>query len=170
MSDLPVAAASDADARADGDVTAATDAIVVRLGSGRFAVDLGSVAEVGRAPHVTRVPGFPSWLAGVANWRGRILPVLDLRTLLGADAVALDARGRLLVLTHGKHVFALVVDAVEGTAMLGDDVAAFPRASGSPGSALLSGQVPREDGPIAVIDVAAVVRLRDTLPQGRRSA
>jgi purine-binding chemotaxis protein CheW len=112
----------------------------------------------------------PGWLAGVANWRGRILPVLDLRTLLGAEAVPLDSRGRLLVLTHGKHVVGMVVDAVDGTTMLGGDVAAFPPASGPNGGSLLSGQVPRDDGPIAVLDVAAIVRLRDTLPRGRRSA
>ena len=34
---------------------------------------LTSVAEVGRAPVVTRVPGLPTWLAGVANWRARSL-------------------------------------------------------------------------------------------------
>jgi chemotaxis signal transduction protein len=167
---MPIAAAKEADELPDGDVTAATDAIVVRLGSGRFAVDLASVAEVGRAPLVTRVPGLPGWLAGVANWRGRILPVLDLRTLLGADALALDSRARLLVLTHGSHVVGMVVDAVDGTTMLGSDVAAFPPASGPHGASLLSGQVPRDDGPIAVLDVAAVLRLRDTLPRGRRTA
>src|SRR5215813_13504069 len=85
-----------------------TDAIVVMLGSGRFAVDLESVAEVGRAPAVTRVPGLPSWLAGVANWRGRILPVIDLRTLLGADPTPLDERGRLLVLSDGKVVVGML--------------------------------------------------------------
>lgn len=154
----------------DGGVTAATDAIVVRLGTGRFAVGLASVAEVGRAPRVTRVPGLPEWLAGVANWRGRILPVLDLRTLLGADAVPLDSRGRLLVLSQGALVVGMLVDAVDGTTMLGGAVAAFPPASGPAGSSLLSGQVPRDDGPIAVLDVAAVLRLRDSLPRGRRSA
>ncbi len=167
---MPIAAVTQADELPDGDVTAATDAIVVRLGLGRFAVYLSSVAEVGRAPHVTRVPGLPSWLAGVANWRGRILPVLDLRPLLGAEAVPLDSRGRLLVLTDGGHLVGMFVDAVDGTTMLGGDVAAFPPASGPRGAALLSGQVPREDGPIAVIDVPSVFRLRDSLPRGRRTA
>ena len=46
---------------------------------------MADVAEVASVPGVTRVPGAPAWLAGVANWRGRMLPVLDLRPLLGAD-------------------------------------------------------------------------------------
>jgi purine-binding chemotaxis protein CheW len=145
------------------------DAIVVRLGTGKFAVDLASVAEVGRTPAITRVPGLPVWLSGVANWRGRILPVLDLRPLLGADATELDAHGRLLVLTGSGIAVGMVVDAVDGTTTL-TDVAAFPAASSANGSNLLSGQVPRDDGPLAVLDVTAVLRLRDGLPKGRRSA
>jgi chemotaxis signal transduction protein len=160
-----------ADEHAPGDeVAAATDAIVARLGGGRFAVELSSVAEVGRAPGITRVPGLPKWLAGVANWRGRILPILDIRSLLGADTEPLDDRARLLVLAEGSIVVGMLVDAVEGTTMLGSDVAAFPPVSAPTGSGLLSGQVPRDDGPIAVLDVAAVLRLREGLPRGRRTA
>jgi chemotaxis signal transduction protein len=154
----------------DGDVAAATDAIVARLSGGRVAVELSSVAEVGRAPGITRVPGLPRWLAGVANWRGRILPVLDIRGLLGGDTDPLDERARLLVLAEGAIVVGLLVDAVEGTTMLGDDVAAFPPVSAPNGSGLLCGQVPRDDGPIAVLDVPAVLRLRESLPRGRRTA
>jgi purine-binding chemotaxis protein CheW len=146
-----------------------TDAIVVRLGAGRFAVDIASVAEVGRVPAVTRVPGVPAWVAGVANWRGRILPVLDLRSLLGADPRELDDDGRLTVLTDNSVAVGILVDSVEGTTSL-TDVAAFPAASAPVGSDLLSGQSPREDGPIAVLDVPAVMRLRESLPRGRRTA
>lgn len=145
------------------------DALVVRLGTGRFAVSLASVAEVGRIPAVTRVPGVPAWVAGVANWRGRILPVLDLRELLGADVHDPGREGRLTVLVDGAVLVGLLVDGVEGTTALAD-VAAFPAAGAPPGAGLLSGQAPRDDGPIAVLDVAALVRLRESLPQGRRTA
>lgn len=169
MTDLDLAPAPDLQDTTAADPPVSTDAIVVRLGAGRFAVDLASVAEVGRAPAVTRVPGLPAWLAGVANWRGRILPVLDLRSLLGAEAVALDSHGRLIVLTDGAIAVGLVVDAVDGTTSL-TDVAPFPTASAPVGSHLVSGQSPREDGPLAVLDVSAVMRLRESLPRGRRTA
>lgn len=166
--DAGATAVADADGAAAVTATA-DDAIVVWLGAGRFAVDLASVAEVGRVPAVTRVPGLPAWLSGVANWRGRILPLLDLRTLLGAEPAELDHRARLVVLTEGPIAAGLLVEAVEGTTGL-PDVAAFPPASAPAGSHLLSGQAPREEGPIAVLDVAAVMRLREGLPRGRRTA
>lgn len=159
MSDLPAADEAAAD----------SDAVVVRLGSGRFAVDLADVAEVGKVPAVTRVPGLPAWMSGVANWRGRILPALDLRALLGAEVVPFGSKARLVVLTTDVATVGLLVDAVEGTTAVGEDIAPFPAAL--PGSAdLIAGQLPRPDGPVAVLDVAAVMRLRETLPRGRRSA
>jgi chemotaxis signal transduction protein len=151
------------------DALVGTEAIVVRLGAGRFAVDMASVAEVGRAPAVTRVPGVPAWLSGVANWRGRILPVLDLRTLLGADGNDAHERSRLLVLASGSIVVGMLVDSVDGTTTL-TEIADFPATSTVGSSALVCGQVPRDDGPIAVLSIDGLLRLRDQLPKGRRSA
>jgi purine-binding chemotaxis protein CheW len=160
---------SDASAAVDAP-SLASDAVVVRLGAGRFAADLACVAEVGRVPALTRVPGMPSWLAGVANWRGRVLPVLDLRSLLGAPTVSLEPHARLLVLTAGGVTAGLLVERVDGTASLSDVTDAFPPVLAASAAELLAGQVPQPDGPIAVLDIAAVIRLRDQLPRGRRSA
>jgi purine-binding chemotaxis protein CheW len=158
----------DFDQRQDLDVPR-DEAIVVRLGSGRFAVELASVVEVGRVPAVTRLPGVPGFVAGVANWRGRILPVLDVRPLLGASATPTTRDTRLVILTADSLTAGMVADAVEGTTSL-DDVAPIPVAGGSGDLMLVSGQAPRDEGPLAVLDVAAVMRLRHDLPRGRRTA
>lgn len=154
---------------ADG-AALAGEAVVVRLGAGRFAVDLASVAEVGRVPAVTRIPGSPEWLAGVANWRGRLMPVLDLRGLLGAQRGPLGGSARLVVLVDDGVHAGVLVEAVDGTGALGERVEEFPPSLAGPGATLLSGQVPRDDGPVAVLDASAVLRLRELLPRARRSA
>jgi purine-binding chemotaxis protein CheW len=152
------------------DAAADSDAVVVRLGAGRFAVALASVAEVGRVPAVTRVPGMPGWVGGVANWRGRVLPILDLRSLLGADETTLGPGARLLVLAAEGVTVGLLVEAVEGTAVVAASAEPFPATLAGPAARLLAGQVPHEDGPVAVVDVGAVLRMRESLPRGRRSA
>jgi purine-binding chemotaxis protein CheW len=144
------------------------EALVVRLGVGRFAVELDAVVEVGRVPEVTRIPGAPSWLAGIANWRGRLLPVLDLRSLLGADRDPLQGAARVVVLDREGTSLGIVVDAVDGTGALGG-VEEFPAALADGGADLLRGQVPEQTGPLAVLDVAAVFGLRDQLPRSRQS-
>jgi chemotaxis signal transduction protein len=143
------------------------DAVVVRLGAGRFAVALDQVAEVGKVPTVTRVPGAPGWVAGVVNWRGRILAVLDLGALLGADAGARGSTARLVVLMTEVATVGVLVDTVEGTAALGADHEPVPSALSGAGAELVRGQVPRDDGPVAVLDVDAVIRLREVLPRKR---
>jgi purine-binding chemotaxis protein CheW len=148
----------------------ADDAVVARMGAGRFAIPLTEVAEVGKVPSITRVPGVPAWVAGVANWRGRILPVLDLRTLLGADPAPIGPTARLMVLTADGNTVAAVVDGVEGMTAIGAEVAAVPTVLPGVGGRLVRGQVPRDEGPLALLDVPAVMRLRESLPRARHSA
>ena len=52
---------------------------------------------------------------------------------------------------------------------LDGDIAPIPTGVSVEASDLLQGQLAREDGPVAVLDVDAVMRLRDRLPRGRRS-
>lgn len=143
-------------------------AVVLRMGASRFAVTLDAVAEVGPLLAATRVPGAPAWLVGVANWRGRLLPVLDLRPLLGTELAPLGPAARTVVVCHAGLTVGLAVDAVEGTGDLRPQVDELPATL--VGAELLAGQVPREDGPIAVLDPAAVLRLREQLPRVRRTA
>lgn len=146
------------------------EVVVVRLGGCRYAVSMDAVAEVGRPPVLTRVPGLPSWVAGVANWRGRVLAVLDLRPLLTAGPAPLDRRGRLVVLTSGDVRVGLLAEAVEGNLRFGEDAVEppLPHLSTEAGG-LLTGQVTDADGPYGLLDLDAVFRLADALPRPRRA-
>jgi len=145
--------------------------VVVRLGGGRFALPMDVVAEVGRMPGLTRVPGTPPWVAGVANWRGRILGVLDLRILLGvAHQSSRDGTTRLVVLTRAPVSVGAIADRVEGVITVDVDdleppLLTLPPEAGS----LLQGQVTDQDGPVGVIDATAVLALRHRVGAARRT-
>jgi purine-binding chemotaxis protein CheW len=82
--------------------------IVLELAGSTYALPADAVREIVRLPTVTRVPGLPTFVAGLANVRGRVLCVLDLRPLLGLD----QPRGDRLVIIERDGVTAgLVVDA-----------------------------------------------------------
>jgi purine-binding chemotaxis protein CheW len=112
----------------------------------------------------------PAWIAGVVNWRGRVLPVVNLHSVLGADNFAFRPATRLVVLVTDVATVGLLVDAVEGTASLGSLGAPVPLLLSGPGADLVRGQVALDDGPVAVLDVDAVLHLREGLPRGRRRA
>ena len=152
----------------------AHEQVVVRLGGCRYGLPMVSVAEVGRPPVLTRVPGLPEWVAGAANWRGRVLAVLDVRPLLGAGRDALDRRGRMVVLTRRGVTVGLLVEDVEGTVVVDPERVEPPLASLAARTAsLLSGQVTDAaeelPGPLGLVDLGAVFALADELPRARRA-
>lgn len=143
--------------------------VVVRLGGGRFALPMDAVAEVGRTPGVTRVPGTPSWVRGVTNWRGRILGVLDLRELLGVSQADVG-EGRLVVLSRNGSMVGLVAERVDGvidvdTEALEPALLTLPAEAG----ALLEGQLTDDNGPVGVVDATAVFALRHRIGVARRA-
>lgn len=157
-------------ASAEAQPQPSAEVVIVRLGGCRYALPMPAVAEVGRPPSLTRIPGVPTWVAGVANWRGRVLAVLDLRPLLSAESRPLDRRGRLVVLTRNGVTAGLLTEGVEGTHELDPEtvepsLAHLPSVTG----ALISGQVTDTSGPIGVLDLDAVFGLADTLSRSRRA-
>ncbi|MFL6238788.1 MAG: chemotaxis protein CheW [Actinomycetes bacterium] len=142
--------------------------VVVRFGPGRYAIPMSAIAEVGRLSRVTRVPGVPLWVAGVSNWRGRILPVIDLRPLLGVPASDVAQSARLVVTGDETASVGLLVEAVEGVATLpAGDLDRPPATVVNDAADLLAGQWNDNVGPIGVIDVGSVLRLRSRLPRER---
>ncbi|MCU1675265.1 MAG: CheW protein [Frankiales bacterium] len=162
---LPAPAAS-AEPETDG----THEAVVMTLGGGRYGIAMDAVDEVGRLPSVTRVPGLPAWLAGVANWRGRILAVVDLRPLLGAPQSPLGRNGRLVVCTTGGVTIGLLTEHVEGVVTVIAAATEQPLVTlAGQTAALVAGQVGHARGPIALLDLDAVFALRSQLPRARRA-
>jgi purine-binding chemotaxis protein CheW len=151
------------------EVTGYPTGVVVRFGGARYAVDMACVAEVVQVPPTSRVPGCPRWLAGVVNWRGRVLPVVDPRSLLGAEPLPLPSSARLLVLSVDGVEAGLVVEAVAGLLEAGDQTPALaPATASSTATSLVLGVVADASGPLSLLDAHALLRLRAELPSARR--
>jgi chemotaxis signal transduction protein len=152
----------------------ASGGVLLRLGGSRFTVAMADVAEVTALPAVTRLPGAPPWLVGVANWRGRMLPVLDIRTLVGVPVTPLASSARLVVVmagSRGEVTAGLVAEAVPGVYDVAVDAMSAPPATQPPEAArLVAGQVTDALGPIAVLDVEALLALRERVDRRRHGA
>jgi purine-binding chemotaxis protein CheW len=75
-----------------------------------FAIDLRQVREVFELQSYTPVPGMPAQLIGVANLRGTIVPLADVRTSLGISQSTIPRY--VLVVRHGSHQVGLLIDEV----------------------------------------------------------
>jgi purine-binding chemotaxis protein CheW len=76
-----------------------------------FAVEMAPVQEIIRVPDVVRVPLSPPTLNGLANLRGKVLPIVSLRRALGFAERAADDASRAVVIDIGQPL-GFVVDRV----------------------------------------------------------
>ncbi|MDE3019089.1 MAG: purine-binding chemotaxis protein CheW [Nitrospirota bacterium] len=84
---------------------------LIGLGGELFAINLRHVREVFEVENLTTVPGMPAALAGVANLRGVVIPVVDLRGLLGLPTGGAKL-AYAVVLKHGPHQIGVMVEQV----------------------------------------------------------
>ncbi|MCI4666441.1 MAG: chemotaxis protein CheW [Neomegalonema sp.] len=76
--------------------------ILFRVGQEHFALPLAQVCEIIREPALASVPLSPSCLIGLANLRGQVLPVIDVRQALGILCDEEDEAPRILVFDNGE--------------------------------------------------------------------
>ena len=112
------------------DITLHTSATEVellsfRLGEEEYSVDIMSVREIRGWTRATPLPHAPSYVRGVINLRGIVLPVVDLSVRLGMAPVKGDARNVIIVVQVGLQTAGLLVDAVS-------DILALPRSDLQP--------------------------------------
>jgi twitching motility protein PilI len=89
--------------------------VAFRMGGETFLAAREETREVlGYPAAVTRIPGAKSWVKGLANVRGQLLPMLDLRQFLGSGATTAGRNTRVVVVNHRDIPAGLMVDEVLG--------------------------------------------------------
>ncbi|WP_294318877.1 chemotaxis protein CheW [uncultured Sphingomonas sp.] len=91
------------------------------LGGVAHGLPIDCVRAVAPLPKVTRLPGAPATLDGLVAWRGTVVNLFALATLLDRDA---DGAGTMIVLRHDAPRIALSVDAVSGVVTMARQEAA----------------------------------------------
>lgn len=130
-------------------------AVAFRVARKHYALPLDAVLQVVRLPSLTLLPDAPPGYCGLLNLRGRFIPVLDARTLLGEAPVA-TLESQLMILTIGRTGeprCGLLVDAV-------DDVrhyAASSFAGLTTASPIVAGVLAAGDAPVIVLDATGLV-------------
>jgi len=86
--------------------------IAFRVGVQEFCIDIMSVREIRGWTPATALPHAPSYVRGVINLRGSVLPVVDLAERLGFPPTDASARQVIIVVQVGAQIIGLLVDAV----------------------------------------------------------
>jgi len=94
-----------------GDDTGSRQFLVFSLGEEEYAIDILKVQEIRDYDHVTRISNAPDFIKGVANLRGVIVPIVDLRLRLGVES-RFDAVTVTVVLNVAGRTVGAIVDSV----------------------------------------------------------
>ncbi|HEX2983811.1 MAG TPA: chemotaxis protein CheW [Ignavibacteriales bacterium] len=82
------------------------------IGAEEFGVDILQVQEINKLVQVTKVPNSPIFVEGVINLRGKVIPIVDLRTRLGMEKRTHDKNTRSIVVEIEGKTIGFVVDSV----------------------------------------------------------
>jgi purine-binding chemotaxis protein CheW len=146
----------------------AADYVSFDMEGERYAFPMDRVQEIIRMPAVVRVPLGPPSLEGLANLRGRVLPIVSLRGCCALPEIPRNETTRVIVVDGGIPL-GFVVDRVSSV----DRAAIEPADSvqATVGSDVMAGMIRSADGGMtAVLDVDQLVGVEFSLLAGSRSA
>jgi len=85
-----------------------------RLGESKLIASMAEVKEIIHLPDYTLVPGVKSWVVGVANVRGSLLPIMDMKGYLLGEDIKERQKGRVIVIDYKGFNTGLIVEEVYG--------------------------------------------------------
>ena len=91
------------------------------LGDEEYAIDILKVQEIRGYEAVTRIANTPSFIKGVINLRGVIVPIVDLRIKFNLGDPQYNEFTVVIILNIGKRVVGIVVDGVSDVVSLKQD-------------------------------------------------
>ena len=134
--------------------------IVFKLGREEYGMDILRVQEIKRMMGITRVPSTPSFIRGVINLRGSVLPVIDLRTRLGLAENELTEAARIIVVLVNDGIVGFIVDeVVEVTTINTQDVEAAQTLSSGLSADFITGIAKADNRLYIMLNPDAIVNI-----------
>ncbi|MCK9444224.1 MAG: chemotaxis protein CheW [Tissierellaceae bacterium] len=95
--------------------------VVFKLDRGEFGIDIMNVKEIGPYEESISLPNAPSFIEGVINYRGNVIPIINLKKRLniGEDNITKDTR--IIVITLNEREVGFIVDEASQTVRVRDE-------------------------------------------------
>lgn len=92
-----------------------------RLGGEDYAIAITKIQEIIVMKPITRIPQVPSFIEGLINLRGSVIPIVNLRTLFGLERRDLDDETRTIIVNVGERTIGYIVDEVTQVMRIASD-------------------------------------------------
>jgi len=146
------------DSSPSGGMSEILQLVTFRLGNEEYAVDILKVQEINRMKEITRVPNTPAYVEGVINLRGKVIPVINLRSKFSLDERDNDNQSRIMIMDIQGITMGLVVDGVSEVLRIpGDIVEPTPPMASNISTEFIKGIAKLEDRLIILLDMDMLV-------------
>lgn len=95
--------------------------VVFKLGKSEFGIDIMNVKEIGPYEEAVSLPNTPSFIEGVINYRGKVIPVINLIKRLGLGEKNITKDTRIIVITLNEKEVGFIVDEASQTIRVSDE-------------------------------------------------
>lgn len=135
----------------------ARELIAFRIGDQEFTVNIMSVREIRGWTPATPMPHTPSYMMGVINLRGAVLPIIDLSARLGMKPAEPTARHVIIVAQVYDRIVGLLVDAVSDILTVTDDtIQPTPEVASDLEKTFARGIIALENRMICLVELEAI--------------
>jgi purine-binding chemotaxis protein CheW len=135
-----------------------TQMITFTVGAQEYGVDIQSVKEVIRQGEITPLPRAPSFLKGVINLRGDVIPIVDLRERFALQAGTYTESSRVIVVEVGEKSVGMVVDRVSHVIRVPEDrIEDAPAWLGGTRNEFVRGVARVDERLVVLLDMTAVL-------------
>ena len=120
----------------------------------QYAFRIEEIQEIVIPTRVTQTPEVADYVEGVSNLRGAIIPIINLRKLLGLDPKPVDTDTRTIVVNVGQRTMGCTVDMVSQVIRIpADRIQPVPEAVTADGASYVSGFVKLDEGLMILLDI-----------------
>ena len=140
------------------DTSTSLELLTFQLADQEYSLDIMSVREIRGWTRTTPLPHAPSYMKGVINLRGTVLPVMDLAERLGLAPRDHTDRNVIIVVNHENVMTGLLVDAVSDIiALTSEDLQPPPEMQSTVGPNVVRSLTLIDERMIRVLDLSSIV-------------
>ena len=137
--------------------------VIFKLGNEAFGVEIATVESIIKMQAITRLPQATSFVEGIINLRGKILPVIDLRRRLNIPLTEITKDSRMVVVALAGTTVAMIVDQVNEVLRINDDIVEVPPAiSQSVDSRFIEGIAKINEALVILLNLSKVLDTSET--------
>ncbi|MFA5523340.1 MAG: chemotaxis protein CheW [Tissierellales bacterium] len=136
--------------------------VVFKMENEYYGIDITKVKSIEKIQYFARVPNAPTYVKGVINLRGEVVPVVDLRLRFELDYREVDTNSRIIIVFVNELEIGLLVDSSsEVIEINSEDIDNPPVVKESATDGFIKGIGKKNDNLIILIDIDKVIGIKE---------